>query len=132
MNFDFLVSVCNSNLFRVASLLECLRGCRCSISFHEGFSFTFFRLYPWWIVKSLGEISFSFRGFFPFFLFIFALWTSSWPLFLLFFLSTCRMTRGHEEVSTNQVGRRRGIPRETPTTNSLIVAMSVEELRLYI
>ena len=52
--------------------------------------------------------------------------------FLLVFLSACRMTGCHEEVSTNQVGRRRGIPRETLTTNSLIVAMFVEELRLYI
>ena len=41
------------------------------------------------------------------------------------------MTRGHEEVSTSQVGRRRGIPRETPTASSLVVAMFAEELRLY-
>ena len=41
------------------------------------------------------------------------------------------MARGHEEVSTNQAGRSRGIPRETLTASSLVAAMSVEELRLY-
>ena len=41
------------------------------------------------------------------------------------------MTRGHEEVSTSQVGCRRGTPRETPTTSSLVVTMYAEELRLY-
>ena len=41
------------------------------------------------------------------------------------------MERGHEEVSTNQVRRRRGTARETPTTSNLVAAMFVEELRLY-
>ena len=41
------------------------------------------------------------------------------------------MARGHEEVSTSQVGRRRGTLRETPTTSSLVAVMSAEELRLY-
>ena len=41
------------------------------------------------------------------------------------------MARGHEEISTSQVGRRRGTPREMPTVSSVVVAMSVEELRLY-
>ena len=41
------------------------------------------------------------------------------------------MARGHEEVSTSQAERRRGTPRETLTTSSLVAAMSVEELRLY-
>ena len=41
------------------------------------------------------------------------------------------MTRDHKEVSTSQAGRRRGTPWETPTTSSLVAAMSVEELRLY-
>ena len=41
------------------------------------------------------------------------------------------MTRGHEEVSTSQAGRRRGTLRETPTASSLVATMSVEELRLY-
>ena len=48
-----------------------------------------------------------------------------------FFLSSRRMTRGNEEVSTSQARRRRGTPRETPTTSSLVIAMSTEELRLY-
>ena len=48
------------------------------------------------------------------------------------FLSTCRMAIGHEEVSTSQVGHRRDTPRGMPTTSSLVVAMSIEELRLYI
>ena len=41
------------------------------------------------------------------------------------------MTRGYKEVSNSQAGHRRGTPRETPTTSSLVVAMSIEELRLY-
>ena len=69
--FDFPVSVCNSNLFHVAGLLECLRGWRCSISFRGSFWFTFFRFHPWWVIKSPRKISFSFRGFFPFLLFLF-------------------------------------------------------------
>ena len=36
-----------------------------------------------------------------------------------------------QEVSTSQVGHRRGTPWELPTTSSLVVANSVEELRLY-
>ena len=41
------------------------------------------------------------------------------------------MARGHEEVSTSQAGHRRGSPRETPTTSSIVAAMSAEELKLY-
>ena len=41
------------------------------------------------------------------------------------------MARGHEEVSTSQAGCERGTPRETPTTSSLVAAMSTEELRLF-
>ena len=41
------------------------------------------------------------------------------------------MVKGHEKVLTSQVRRMRGTPRETPTTNSLVSAMSTEELRLY-
>ena len=37
-----------------------------------------------------------------------------------FFLSACRMARGHEEVSTSQVKRRRGTPWETPTSSNLV------------
>ena len=41
------------------------------------------------------------------------------------------MVRGHREVLTSQAGRKRGTPLETSTASSLVVAMSVEELRLY-
>ena len=41
------------------------------------------------------------------------------------------MARGHEEVSTSQVGHRRGTPAKTPTASSLVAAMYTEELRLY-
>ena len=74
--FDFSISVCNSNLFRVVGFLECLRDLRCSISFRKGFWFTSFRFYPWWVMKSPGEISFSFRWFFLSSFLIFSLWTS--------------------------------------------------------
>ena len=43
----------------------------------------------------------------------------------------CRMTRGQDETSTSQVGRKRGIPWETPIASSLVAAMSVEELRSF-
>ena len=41
------------------------------------------------------------------------------------------MTKGYEEVSSNQAKRRRVTPWETPTISSLVAAMSIEELRLY-
>ena len=41
------------------------------------------------------------------------------------------MARGYEEVSSSRAGSQRGTPRETPTTSSLVTAMSIEELRLY-
>ena len=41
------------------------------------------------------------------------------------------MTRGQEETSTNQVGRRKGSSWESPTTSSLLASMSVEELRSF-
>ena len=53
------------------------------------------------------------------------------PSSTLFILFSCRMARGHEEVSTSQAGRKRGTSRETPTASSLVVAMSAEELRLF-
>ena len=53
------------------------------------------------------------------------------PLFFSLFLFAYRMARSHEEVSTNQARRRRGTPRETPTTSSLVATMFAEELRLY-
>ena len=70
--FDFMVSVYNSNLFRVPSLLECFHSWRCSISFREGFWFTLFSFYPWWVIK-ISRGDFFFLSSF----FIFALWTSS-------------------------------------------------------
>ena len=50
------------------------------------------------------------------------------PFFCLF---ARRMARGHEETSTSQVGRKRGILRETPIVSSLVVAMSVDELKSF-
>ena len=70
--FDFLVSVFNSNLFRIASLLECFHVWRCSISFRKGFWFTLFSFYPRWVTK-ISRGDFFFHSSF----FIFALWTSS-------------------------------------------------------
>ena len=40
------------------------------------------------------------------------------------------MTRGYEEVSNSQAGRRRVTPWETPIASSLVAAMFAEELRL--
>ena len=39
--------------------------------------------------------------------------------------------RGQEETFTIQARHRRGAPRESPTTRSLVAAMSVEELRSF-
>ena len=44
-------------------------------------------------------------------------------------LFACRMTRGHEETSTCQAGRKRGNSWETPIVSSIVAAMSIEELR---
>ena len=41
------------------------------------------------------------------------------------------MTRGQEETSTSQVGRKRGPTRGTPSTSSIISSLSMEELRAY-
>ena len=41
------------------------------------------------------------------------------------------MARGHEETSTSHAGCKRGTPRETPIVSSIVVAMSVEELRSF-
>ena len=41
------------------------------------------------------------------------------------------MTRGQEESSTSQVGRRKESSRESPTVSSLVASMSVEELRSF-
>ena len=41
------------------------------------------------------------------------------------------MTRGQEETSTSQVGRKRGSSRESPTASSLVASMSMEELRSF-
>ena len=41
------------------------------------------------------------------------------------------MTRGEEETSTNQAGRKRGPTWGTPSTSSIISSLSMEELRVY-
>ena len=41
------------------------------------------------------------------------------------------MERGEEKASTSRTRRRRGAPLESPTTSSLVAAMSVEELRFF-
>ena len=41
------------------------------------------------------------------------------------------MTRGQEETSTSQVGRRRGPIRELPFASNLVYSMSMEELRSF-
>ena len=53
------------------------------------------------------------------------------PFFYSFFLSSCTMVRGHEEVLTRQAGRRKCTPWEMPTTSNLVATMFAEELRLY-
>ena len=53
------------------------------------------------------------------------------PSSFLSFLFAYRMEIGHEEISTNHAGRKRGTPRETPTASSVVVAMFAGELRLY-
>ena len=57
--------------------------------------------------------------------------SSSLIFFSFFFIFSCRMERGHKEVSTNQARRRRGTPWKTPIASSLVAAMFVEKLRLY-
>ena len=47
------------------------------------------------------------------------------------YLFSCRMARGHEEASTSQARRKRGTPWETPMVSSLVVAMSIEDLRSF-
>ena len=41
------------------------------------------------------------------------------------------MTRGEEETSTSQAGRRRGAPQKSPIASTLVIAMFVEELRFF-
>ena len=41
------------------------------------------------------------------------------------------MARGQEETSTNQAGRRRGPNRESPSANSIISSLSMDEVRSY-
>ena len=50
----------------------------------------------------------------------------------LLLLSACNMARGQEETSTSQAGHRRGPSRDTPSANSIISSLSMEELRSYI
>ena len=46
-------------------------------------------------------------------------------------LSACSIARGQEETPTNQVGRRRGPNRESPSTSSIISSLSMDEVRSY-
>ena len=73
-----------------------------------------------WLLDLQKGISFNF-------------WLISLYLLALFFFffSVFRMARDLEEASTSQVGRKRGTPQETSTVNSLVVAMSVEDLRSF-
>ena len=57
--------------------------------------------------------------------------TPSSVFLFIYFLFSCRMARGYEEVSNSQAGRWMRTPRETPTISSLVPTMSIEELRLY-
>ena len=41
------------------------------------------------------------------------------------------MARGQKDTSTSQVGRRRGLGRDTPSASSIISSLSMEELRSY-
>ena len=41
------------------------------------------------------------------------------------------MARGQEETSTSQAGHRRGASQESPTANSLVAVMYMEELRFF-
>ena len=41
------------------------------------------------------------------------------------------MVGGQEETSTIRARRKRGTPRESPTTSNLVVVMSIEELRSF-
>ena len=41
------------------------------------------------------------------------------------------MTRGQEETSTSQAGRKQGPTRGTPSTSSIISSLSMEELRAF-
>ena len=53
--------------------------------------------------------------------------TSSLPSIL----SACRMTRGEEETSTNQAGRKRGPARGMCSASSIVSSLTMEELRTY-
>ena len=41
------------------------------------------------------------------------------------------MSRGQEETSTSQVGRRKGLGRDTLSASNIISSLSMEELRSY-
>ena len=46
-------------------------------------------------------------------------------------LYACRMVRDHEEAFTTQAGGKEGTPWEKPTVRSLVVVMSIEDLRSF-
>ena len=49
----------------------------------------------------------------------------------IFFLSACRMVRGHKENSSSQARREKGTCWEMSTIRNLVAAMFVEELRSF-
>ena len=78
-----------------------------------------------WLSNLQRGISFVFRG-------ICRLhYIMGLKLIPFFYLFAFRMARAHEEAFTNQAGRKRGTPWETPIVSSLVAAMFVEELRLF-
>ena len=52
-------------------------------------------------------------------------------LYVFLLLFACSMERGQEETSTNQVGRRRGPGRDSPSASNIISSLSMEALRSY-
>ena len=51
--------------------------------------------------------------------------------YVLLLLSACNMTRGQEETSTSQAGRKRGLGRDMPYASNFISSLSMEELKSY-
>ena len=52
-------------------------------------------------------------------------------VFFFPFLSTCRLVESQEEISTSQLGRKRGPTRGMPSISSIISSLSMEELGAY-
>ena len=82
-------------------------------------------------IPSFSTLSFSFHGFLFIYFILYIYMDLKLTPFSSLFLFSCKRARGHEEVLISQAWCMRGIPQETPTASSLVVAMSEEELRLY-